>query len=173
MDDLISLSKIEEGAEEKEIRLEENPVKGVLQAAAGRCREKALKKGITIDIACEDNISAMIDPTLLEQAVFNLLDNAVNYSDQESDVLISVAISDAEIVISVQDHGPGIPKEHHARLFERFYRADRARSRKLGGTGLGLAIVKHIAHAHGGRVSVESTQGKGSIFSLHLPLLEK
>ena len=74
-------------------------------------------------------------------------------------------------MIRVQDHGIGIPKENLSRLFERFYRVDKARSRELGGTGLGLAIVKHIAQAHGGRVSVDSILGKGSTFSLHLPTL--
>jgi two-component system phosphate regulon sensor histidine kinase PhoR len=74
-----------------------------------------------------------------------------------------------EIVISVSDHGPGVPREHLPRLFERFYRVDRARSRDLGGTGLGLAIVKHIAQAHSGRVSVDSRVGEGSTFRIHLP----
>jgi two-component system phosphate regulon sensor histidine kinase PhoR len=74
-----------------------------------------------------------------------------------------------EIVISVSDQGPGVPREHLPRLFERFYRVDKARSRDLGGTGLGLAIVKHIAQAHGGRVSVDSRVGEGSTFRIHLP----
>jgi len=169
VDDLISLSKIEQDDEKKEIKLQKNPIRNVLQTAIGNCREKAKLKEITIDIACEQDISAMIDTRLLEQAVFNLLDNAINYSEQQSSVQVSVAVQDSEIIISVQDHGLGISKEHHSRLFERFYRADKARNRKLGGTGLGLAIVKHIAQAHGGRVSVESAIGKGSTFSFYLP----
>ena len=169
VDDLISLSKIEQDDEKKEIKLQKNPIRNVLQTAIGNCREKAKLKEITIDIACEQDISAMIDTRLLEQAVFNLLDNAINYSEQQSSVQVSVAVQDSEIIISVQDHGLGISKEHHSRLFERFYRADKARNRKLGGTGLGLAIVKHIAQAHGGHVSVESAPGKGSTFSFYLP----
>jgi two-component system phosphate regulon sensor histidine kinase PhoR len=169
VDDLISLSKIEQDDEKKEIKLQKSPIRNVLQTAIGNCREKAKLKEITIDIACEQDISAMIDTRLLEQAVFNLLDNAINYSEQQSSVQVSVAVQDSEIIISVQDHGLGISKEHHSRLFERFYRADKARNRKLGGTGLGLAIVKHIAQAHGGRVSVESAIGKGSTFSFYLP----
>jgi Signal transduction histidine kinase len=82
-----------------------------------------------------------------------------------------VALDEApdEIVISVRDQGPGVSREHLPRLFERFYRVDKARSRDLGGTGLGLAIVKHIAQAHGGRVSVDSRVGQGSTFRIHLP----
>jgi two-component system phosphate regulon sensor histidine kinase PhoR len=105
----------------------------------------------------------------MDQAMVNLLDNAINYSSEKSDIQISASLTDNELMIRVQDHGIGIPKEHLSRLFERFYRVDKARSRELGGTGLGLAIVKHIAHAHGGRVSVDSTPGKGSTFSIHLP----
>jgi two-component system phosphate regulon sensor histidine kinase PhoR len=101
--------------------------------------------------------------------VVNLLDNAIKYSNSGSIIAIQAASSNGEIVISVRDQGIGIAKKHLPRLFERFYRVDKARSRKLGGTGLGLAIVKHIAQAHGGRISVESTLGEGSIFTLYLP----
>jgi two-component system phosphate regulon sensor histidine kinase PhoR len=104
-----------------------------------------------------------------EQAVVNLVDNAVKYSPEGSAVEVALVEAVDEIVISVSDHGPGVPREHLPRLFERFYRVDKARSRDLGGTGLGLAIVKHIAQAHGGRVSVESRVGQGSTFRIHLP----
>ncbi len=99
----------------------------------------------------------------------NLLDNAFKYSDAEGSVLIKAAREAREIIISVTDHGCGIAKKHLDRLFERFYRVDKARSRKLGGTGLGLAIVKHIVQAHQGRVTVESTPYVGSTFRIHLP----
>jgi two-component system phosphate regulon sensor histidine kinase PhoR len=102
--------------------------------------------------------------------VVNLLDNAIKYSEIDNTVRIEAKESNGEIIISVRDEGCGIEKKHIPRLFERFYRADKARSRKLGGTGLGLAIVKHISQAHGGRVRVESTPGKGSVFHLHLPV---
>jgi two-component system phosphate regulon sensor histidine kinase PhoR len=111
----------------------------------------------------------MVDPVLLEQAVVNLLDNAVKYSNPEKPVRVLARTADHEIQIQVQDHGIGIEKKHLPRLFERFYRVDKARSRALGGTGLGLAIVKHIAQAHGGHVTVESRLGEGSLFSIHLP----
>ena len=110
-----------------------------------------------------------MNPPLLEQAVVNLVDNAVKYSPEGGAVEVALDEAPDEIVISVSDHGPGVPREHLPRLFERFYRVDRARSRDLGGTGLGLAIVKHIAQAHGGRVSVDSRVGQGSTFRIHLP----
>ena len=112
---------------------------------------------------------AAVNPPLLEQAVVNLVDNAIKYSPAGSAVDVALDFTPEEIVISVSDHGPGVPREHLPRLFERFYRVDKARSRDLGGTGLGLAIVKHIAQAHGGRVSVDSRVGQGSTFRIHLP----
>ncbi len=99
----------------------------------------------------------------------NILDNAIKYSEKESTVYVECSSMEKEIIISIRDQGIGIPKEHLPRLFERFYRVDKARSRKLGGTGLGLAIVKHIIHTHGGYVTVESNPGEGSIFIIHLP----
>jgi len=107
----------------------------------------------------------------MEEAIVNLLDNAVNYSPAESRVNITASLSsdNSEVVFSVKDEGPGIATKHHERLFERFYRVDKARSRKLGGTGLGLSIVKHIASLHEGRVSVNSAPGKGSTFFIIIP----
>ena len=169
LEDLISLSRIEQDDEKKAIKLQKNSIKNVLRTAIGNCREPADLKHITVDCVCEENISAMIDSHLLEQAVANLLDNAIKYSDEESSVHVSALQKEDSIIIRVQDHGAGITKEHLPRLFERFYRADKARSRNLGGTGLGLAIVKHIIQAHGGYATVDSTPGKGSTFSLHLP----
>jgi two-component system phosphate regulon sensor histidine kinase PhoR len=93
----------------------------------------------------------------------------LKYSRSNSSVRIEGLKEKDEIVIRVQDWGCGIPPEHHSRIFERFYRVDKARSRKLGGTGLGLAIVKHIVLAHNGRIDVISDTGKGSVFSIYLP----
>jgi two-component system phosphate regulon sensor histidine kinase PhoR len=170
IEDLMKLSKIEQQDETSEIHLEESSVKSVILSAIQTCREKTNAKNITVNLACPDDISARVDSRLMAQALVNLLDNAINYSREKSEIQISAALKDKELRISVQDHGIGIPKEHLSRLFERFYRVDKARSRELGGTGLGLAIVKHIAHAHGGHVSVDSTLGKGSTFSLNLPV---
>jgi two-component system, OmpR family, phosphate regulon sensor histidine kinase PhoR len=107
---------------------------------------------------------------LLEQAVINLLDNAVKYSADGQTVRVSAVSEGAEVVIGVRDQGCGISREHLPRIFERFYRVDKARSRKLGGTGLGLAIVKHIAQVHRGAATVESVIGQGSTFSIRLPI---
>ena len=106
----------------------------------------------------------------LTNVIVNILDNAIKYSEPESTIHLEAHQNNGEIKISVKDQGMGIAKKHLPRLFERFYRVDKARSRKMGGTGLGLAIVKHIAQAHGGNVIVESTLGKGSTFTLQLPL---
>jgi two-component system phosphate regulon sensor histidine kinase PhoR len=117
----------------------------------------------------DDSIRAPINPTLLEQALANLVDNAIKYSEAEKKIWISLARSGGEIALSVQDQGCGISKEHVSRIFERFYRVDKARSRKVGGTGLGLAIVKHIVRAHRGRLEVQSALGEGATFSIYLP----
>ncbi len=171
IEDLMKLSKIERQDEASEIRLEVSAVKSVILPAVQTCREKMEAKNITVDLECPEDVSAELDSRLMIQALVNLLDNAINYSKDKSVIKIMATSKDQELQISVQDYGIGISKEHLSRLFERFYRVDKARSRDLGGTGLGLAIVKHIAHAHGGRVSVESAPGKGSTFTLHLPIL--
>ena len=144
-------------------------IEDIFQAAVQLCQSKAEEKKIRIDMDCEKDATAIFDPTLIEQAVVNLLDNALKYSEPQSTVMLKSNQLNSEVIISVQDHGIGIAQKHLPRLFERFYRVDKARSRKMGGTGLGLAIVKHIAQAHGGHVNVESQLGEGSRFSIHLP----
>jgi two-component system phosphate regulon sensor histidine kinase PhoR len=167
--DLLTLSRIEQQAEEAMIPLENGPTCEALEAAIQVCELKATAKDISIELACRKDLLAMINAPLLEQAVVNLVDNAIKYSDPGSTIQVEAAETDSEVAIAVRDQGCGIAKEHQPRLFERFYRVDKARSRELGGTGLGLAIVKHIALAHGGQVSVESTLGQGSTFTIHLP----
>ena len=169
IEDLLSLSRIEQDSEKAEIELSRVKVKNVLAAAIGVCEAKIEEKKIQIDLSCDASLEANANAALLEQAVVNLIDNAVNYSPEGQTVHIEAVRSDDEVSLSVRDHGCGIAKKHLPRLFERFYRVDKARSRKHGGTGLGLAIVKHIAQSHGGRVTVESTLGEGSIFTMHLP----
>lgn len=169
IEDLLSLSRIEQEAENAEIVFKEDRLIDVLQAAIQLCESKAKAKKIKVDMECGEEISARINPPLLEQAIVNLIDNAINYSNRGSAISVEAARRNNEIVISVRDQGCGIGKEYLPRIFERFYRVDKARSRKLGGTGLGLAIVKHITQAHGGNVTVESTPGKGSTFQIHLP----
>jgi two-component system phosphate regulon sensor histidine kinase PhoR len=169
VEDLLSLSRIEEETEREEIVLEEKPLKEVLAGALQLCQVKAEPKQIRMELFCSDDVAARINASLLEQAVVNLIDNAVKYSEAGKRIWVQVESSPQEVLIRVRDEGCGIEKQHLERLFERFYRVDKARSRKLGGTGLGLAIVKHILEAHGGRVSVESQPGRGSTFTLHLP----
>ena len=111
---------------------------------------------------------ASADPDRLRQVMYNLIHNAVKYN-QEGTVVTSASPEGSRLRISVADTGVGIPEQDLSRIFERFYRVDKARSREQGGTGLGLSIVKHIVEAHGGRVSVESTLHAGSVFSFTLP----
>ena len=166
---LLMLSRIEREADAAEIVIERGKVKGVLKSACQDWGEKAAEKDITIELSCDDEIEAGRNVVLLEQAVSNLIDNAIKYSEPGKTVSVSVVPTDSELVISVRDEGRGVEQHHLPRLFERFYRVDQARSRQDGGTGLGLSIVKHIAQAHGGCVTAESTRGKGSVFSIHLP----
>jgi two-component system, OmpR family, phosphate regulon sensor histidine kinase PhoR len=169
IEDLLTLSRIEEDEERSEIPLSQDSVHHVLQTALEVCGFRAAEKNLRLELDCDRNLQAAMNAPLLEQAVINLLDNAVKYSPAGQTVRLEAERTADEVVIRVIDHGCGISRDHLPRIFERFYRVDKARSRKLGGTGLGLAIVKHIAQVHGGRAEVESTVGQGSVFSIHLP----
>ncbi|MCL6622593.1 MAG: PAS domain-containing protein [Syntrophobacterales bacterium] len=168
IEDLLSLSRIEQEAEQGRIILHGRRLGPVLRAALQACSDRARDKEITLELSCPEDLRARLNDTLLEQALVNLIDNAIKYSGPQSRVQIEAAKEDGWVAVRVRDQGIGIPKEHLPRLFERFYRVDPGRSRKAGGTGLGLAIVKHIAQAHGGKVTVESTPGQGSVFTLLL-----
>ena len=169
IEDLLLLSGIERGMEKSEVSVEKGMIIDVLRDALEVCEHKAKGKKIEIKLDCAADLEASVNEPLLEQAVINLLDNAIKYSDEGGSVGITALRHAGDITIEVRDEGCGIDEEDIPRLFERFYRVDKARSRKLGGTGLGLAIVKHIMQAHGGSVTVASTPGKGSAFTLHLP----
>jgi two-component system phosphate regulon sensor histidine kinase PhoR len=169
IEDLLKLSRLEQEHERDGLPLAMANLQQMLQEAIQICQPKAHAKAIDIRCECPAGLMARMDAALLEQAVVNLLDNAITYSGDGSCIDVRVATTPGEIRIAVHDRGPGIAREHLDRLFERFYRVDKARSRNLGGTGLGLAIVKHIVQAHGGRVAVESAVGRGSTFTLHLP----
>ncbi len=170
IEDLLSLSRLEEDGQTRMIAREHLKIRPVLESAVELSGPKAGDKKIKIEIDCDDDLEALINPTLLEQAVLNLVDNAIKYSPAESTIQIIARKDDKDVTIVVKDSGCGIEKSHLSRLFERFYVVDKARTRKLGGTGLGLAIVKHITNLHGGKVSVESTPGQGSTFTIHLPI---
>jgi len=169
VNDLLSLSRIEQEEEQGTIELQEHPLRPVLENCLESCTIKAKEKDITLKLDCDPQIILAMNKSLLEQAVTNLLVNAIKYSPEKSDVFINGYLMANEVCINVIDHGCGIAEKHLSRLFERFYRSDKARSRKLGGTGLGLAIVKHIVQAHNGEVKVKSEPGKGSTFSIILP----
>jgi two-component system phosphate regulon sensor histidine kinase PhoR len=169
IDDLLTLSRIEQDAERRQIFFNGQKITGVLQSAIQVCEAKAAAKDIEIQLSCPDNLRARINPPLLEQALVNLVDNAVKFSEPGKVVEVEARREGPQVIIQVRDQGPGIPSEHLPRIFERFYRADSGRSRKIGGSGLGLAIVKHIALAHGGRVTVASSPGQETVFSLQVP----
>jgi two-component system phosphate regulon sensor histidine kinase PhoR len=167
--DLLMLSRLERGSEEQTIQIQCESLAEVLCAAVEMCEKKAADKSMRLDLECPADLQAEINAPLLEQAVTNLIDNAIKYSGAGAAVRIAASHEGHAVVICVQDQGCGIEPVHLPRLFERFYRVDRARSRELGGTGLGLAIVKHIVAAHRGSVRVESTVGRGSTFFISLP----
>ena len=123
-----------------------------------------------VRMAQSEAAQVMGDGHQLSQALFNLVENAMKYTPETGSITLSVHRNGHWAEASVSDTGIGIPQEEVSRIFDRFYRVDKARSRAKGGTGLGLAIVKAVAEAHGGRVTVESTPGKGSTFTLWLPV---
>ena len=169
IEDLLKLSRIEQDKSQEQIELINAGISDVLSNAAQVCSPQARAKDIEIEMNCDPSLTARINPPLLEQAVVNLLDNAIKYSDAGRTIRLDAYQTDTEVVIRTTDQGCGIEEQYLNRIFERFYRVDKARSRKLGGTGLGLAIVKHITQSHGGRVTVDSVVGRGSNFRIHLP----
>ena len=169
LEDLLTLSRLEQDNDKSKLGFEKTDLFTVLEAAVELTQVKARQNQITIELSGETNIHININAALLEQALVNLIDNAIKYSHSGDKVIVSVQTSPDTVAISVKDAGVGIPLKYQDRIFERFYVVDKARSRKLGGTGLGLAIVKHIAEVHGGKVTVQSAPGAGSTFTLHLP----
>jgi two-component system, OmpR family, phosphate regulon sensor histidine kinase PhoR len=170
IDDLMQLACLERGGRMDRKRLRTTEIKALLADAVQLCLPKAEEKRIFVQVACPEDLAARMDGPLMEQAIVNLLDNAIKYSPADSRVTVRVETSERQIRISFIDQGIGIARKHLPRLFERFYRVDKARSRRAGGTGLGLAIVKHIVQAHGGQITVESEQGRGSVFTITIPM---
>jgi len=169
LDDLLTLSRLEHGDERDPVRTAAVPLRPILDSAVHAVAEAAAAAGVRLEIVCPAELGAVCNERLTEQAVVNLLDNAIKHGGGQQTVRVTAERVDNEAVIRVRDEGPGIPAQHVPRVFERFYRVDRSRSRELGGTGLGLAIVKHIALAQGGRVELRTREGQGCEFSIYLP----
>jgi two-component system phosphate regulon sensor histidine kinase PhoR len=169
IEDLLSLSKIEKESDSNAVEFAEQDIYSIVIAAARNNEIRALEAGISLQLPKLETAKLYSNRTLLEQAVGNLIENAIEHSEKGSAVILLIKSSESSISISVKDSGCGIPEEHLPRVFERFYRVDKSRSRKMGGTGLGLAIVKHVALAHRGEVSVQSALNQGSKFTMSFP----
>lgn len=170
IEDLLTLSRLEREEEvqslDKKVEALEIPLLDALQL----CEVKSTERKVQLLVECDAQLKVPMDARLIEQAVVNLIDNAVRYSEAGKLVTVKGFLRGDDCVVEVSDQGSGIPEKHLSRLFERFYRVDKARSREMGGTGLGLSIVKHIALAHKGQVQVQSQVGVGSTFSIIWPV---
>jgi len=170
VDDLLSLSRLER-LKGTDIPLEDHSLATLVRRAVSLCRAHALSRGVTLDFFCPDDLQIKVDATLMEQAIVNLVDNAVKYNPEGCTVSVDASHDPHthQAKIRVTDTGSGIDMVHLPKLFNRFYRVDKGRSRNKGGTGLGLAIVKHIVQYHNGRIEVDSTKGQGTCFTITLP----
>ncbi len=167
IDDLLELSRAESGA--IPLEKEEAPLSDFLARVAALHRPEAQRMGKILDVSPgEGTFQADLRKILL--ALSNLVDNAIKYGKEGGRITLDGRIEEGAVVLSVSDDGPGIPQEHLDRIFERFYRVDRGRSRELGGTGLGLSIAKHIVESHGGTIAVDSRLGVGTRFVLRFPV---
>ncbi len=172
IEDLLTISRLEQEGD-NDIAKEKTNVATLIRDVINLCEDGARKKGTTLEYECPGELECTLNAGLMEQALANLAQNAVKYSPDGARVRISARIEGPErapnLVCTVTDDGPGIPERYQERIFERFYRIDKGRSRDQGGTGLGLSIVRHIALAHRGTVSVSSAEGRGSVFSISIP----
>ncbi|HEY1764129.1 MAG TPA: ATP-binding protein [Opitutaceae bacterium] len=168
IDDLLLLSSLDSGG----LRLDRQllPFRITVQDAIDDLRPRARARNVELENLVPSSLHVLADNDRMRQVMFNLLDNAIKYGRADGTTKVDGRVlENGRVEISVEDDGPGIPKESQERIFERFYRVDKARSREQGGTGLGLAIVKHVVQAHGGEVWIESTVGSGSRFTFSLP----
>jgi two-component system phosphate regulon sensor histidine kinase PhoR len=168
--ELLDLSRIESGATLGVVDLID--IGRVATDSTERLRLFAERQGIVLHVEVDQRLPRVRgDEDRLGQVIVNLLHNAVKFSADGGEVVVAAQATDSDVIVSVADHGAGIPRAAQARIFERFYKVDRARFRGgTGGTGLGLAISRHIVEQHGGRIWVESTEGVGSTFSFSLPI---
>lgn len=166
--DLLTLSHIETG--QIKMNLEKIDLATIAEDVIEQLEEKADRRNVTLILEKSDvETTAYADWLRITQVMTNLISNGVKYSRENGEVRIRFKVSKKSITTFVEDTGEGIPVEYQSRIFERFFRVDKSRSREKGGTGLGLAIVKHILEGHGAKAEVESTPGKGSVFSFKLP----
>lgn len=169
VEDLLSLSRLESSS--PGLRRESTDLGGLLAGLIDEQRGRSAASGHVLSFAIDPAVGqVLVDPLKVTQLCENLLDNAFKYTPRGSRIDLSARLADGEVEVSVRDNGPGIPESDLPHLFERFYRVDKGRSRETGGTGLGLSIVKHIVQLHGGRIWVESQQGKGTTFFFTIPL---
>jgi len=167
--DLLSLSRLEQNKGGGDIEFVDLPLHAILDRVRRDVASRLPDQVDRLQLDCNTALRAQVNVALLEQAVTNLIDNALKYGDEGTPVRVACEAGDDTVAIHVTDRSDGIAPHHLPRLFERFYRVDKARSRSLGGTGLGLAITKHIAQVHGGQATVVSQTGEGSTFTLTLP----
>lgn len=168
IDNLLYISTIEKNIESEKLLFKKIEVKKVIESSLLLCKEKIESKNIKIEFECEDSIFFNVNELLMQQAIINLLNNAIHYSNEKTLITINTKTKNNEIKINITDQGCGIKEEDIPNIFERFYRADKSRSRKTGGTGLGLSIVKTIIEIHDGYITVDSTYQEGSTFTIHL-----
>ncbi len=167
--DLLALSRLEQSDDSEAVEFFDLPLSPILERVVRDVQNRQPDAARRLRLDCVQDIRARVNAPLLEQAVTNLVDNALKYGAEGSPVVLECHGDGSTVRIDVVDEGPGISAQHLPRIFERFYRVDKARSRQMGGTGLGLAIVKHIAQAHGGQASATSEPGVGSTFTITLP----
>lgn len=165
-EDLLQLHRVE--ARRRQLPMRSQPLLPILEEAVIGAADRAEQSGLDFGLDCEPGLVAVCNAEALRTMIANLASNAVSYTPEGGTIRVRCQEQGSEVLVSVVDDGIGIDRNHHKRIFERFYRVDAARSRRLGGTGLGLALVKHLALASRSRVSVTSAPGEGSTFTVHL-----
>jgi len=169
--DLLTLTRMDNHA--NTLKLEQLDLTGLTEETVRMLLPAARKRGQQLNCEAAPNLRIRGDRTKLNQVLYNLIDNAMKYTQDDGEIRVSLAAEGNDLIWRVQDNGVGIPREDQEHIFDRFYRVDKARSRETGGTGLGLSIVRQLVSMHGGTIRVESEFGKGSCFIVTLPMTGK